>query len=172
MHKDRLTGYQDPSGATTTYSYDLGGTRQAKGGAAGTVNVPGRSRITRPGCRTDRRRDGGRRLNRSFVYGVELLQTARSSGRPNIANFDHIDSTLVVDQHAGGPITDTFDYQAYGNATQSHRVIYDCPAPLRWPKKAIPESGLTYLRARYYDPAHGGLSCTRDPSLGRPERVR
>ena len=68
--QDRLTSYQAASGAITTYTYDVGGVRQAKGGAAGTINflvdrssAAGFSQIVRATAASG---------DRSFVYGVAV----------------------------------------------------------------------------------------------------
>ena len=91
----------------------------------------------------------------------QLLQTV-DPGATQYRQFDHINSTLSL-TGATGAVTDTFDYQAYGNilghtgaSTTPHRYAGE---------ESDPESGLTYLRARYYDPATGGF-LSRDPSPG------
>ncbi|MGC4080826.1 MAG: RHS repeat-associated core domain-containing protein [Vicinamibacterales bacterium] len=133
--------------------------RQTKSGTAGSVDFlvdrndatgdPQILRATAPGG------------DRSFVYGEALLET-RDPGSTLYRLVDHLGSTLSLTA-ANGTVTDTFDYDAYGSllgrtgtSTAPHRYAGE---------ESDAESGLTYLRARYYDPATGSF-LSRDPSAG------
>jgi len=68
---------------------------------------------------------------------------------------------------ASGTVTDTYDYDAYGNtisSTGSTSNVY-----LYRGEQFDPDLGLYYLRARYYNPGTGRF-LTRDPVEGSPER--
>ena len=149
--KDRLASFRDSTGATTSYIYDPAGTRQGKGGASGPLdflvdrrNDTGVSQILR---------ESGADIDRSFVYGSRLLQTA-DGGATRYDLFNSLGSTRLLTSEAG-VVTDGFDYQAYG-AILSHSGSSGVPHRFAG-EESDPESGLTYLRARYYDPRTGGF---------------
>jgi RHS repeat-associated protein len=157
--RDRLASYRDAAGATTTYAYDSRGTRVAKDGADGPLdflvdreNATGYSQIVR---------QDGLGLERSFVYGTRLLQ-AVDGGVRQFPLVNNIGSARALTGPAG-EVTDAFDYQAYGELlTQTGTSAL----PHRFAgEESDPESGLTYLRARYHDPRTGAF-LTRDPLAG------
>ncbi|MBX3024521.1 PASTA domain-containing protein [bacterium] len=157
--RDRLTAFRATTGATTTYAYDGDGTRVAKGGAGGAIeylvdrhNATGYSQIVR---------QRGGSVDRSFVYGTRLLETF-DGGTPRYRLFNHIGSTRF-DTAPDGTIADAFDYDAYGNALGGADPT---GGPHRFAGEELDaESGLTYLRARYYDAATGAF-LSRDPQPG------
>lgn len=157
--RDRLASFQDAGGAVTTYFYDSAGDRQAKGGAAGPVsflidrdNATGYPQIVR---------ERGPSFDHSFVHGSTLLHSVED-GAARYRLFNNIESTRALTGPAGA-IADTFAYQAYGrlldhtgSSTLPHRFAGE---------ENDPESGLVYLRARYYDPRTGAF-LSRDSFAG------
>ena len=159
--RDRLKSFHDTGGTTTSYTYDTRGVRQVKEGAAGTDlflvdrdSATGISQIVR---------ESSASVDRSFVYGSRLLQTV-NGGATSYRHFNQVGSTRLLTD-ATGMATDTFDYQAYGGLL-SH--VGSSAAPHSFAgEESDPESGLTYLRARYYDPRTRAF-LSRDPQLGDP----
>ncbi|MBI3795626.1 MAG: PASTA domain-containing protein, partial [Deltaproteobacteria bacterium] len=152
------------TGGGVTFTYDAAGRRvqrQAKDGAGGPDtflvdrdNVTGFSQIVR---------ESGAGVNRSFVYGSQLLQMG-DNGVTQYRHFDALGSTRALTGTTGA-VSDTFDYQAYGGVL-SHTGTSGIPHRFAG-EESDPESGLSYLRARYYDPRTGGF-LSRDSELGDP----
>ena len=140
---DQLTGYT--SGATSaTYSYDGTGLRTSKtvGGATEgyvwnlaeglpTIIQDGSTKyVTGPG-------------------GLPLEQVS-SSGTVLYYYQDHLGSTRGLADVSGTTVA-TYTYDAYGNLKSSTGSVSN---PLRYAGQYTDsESGLQYLRARYYDPS-------------------
>jgi RHS repeat-associated protein len=98
----------------------------------------------------------------TFGTSAQLAAVAVAVRPPSKAYFYHQDqlgSTRAVTD-AGGTVVATYSYDAYGNTVQSSGPI---SVPLRYAGQyQDSESGLYYLRARYYDPATGQF-ISRDP---------
>ncbi len=159
--EDRLTSFRDETGATTTYGYDDQGVRLTKAGATGPVlfqvdrSGPGQlSRIlleTSPSGTS------------SYFWGSRLLETVEA-GAPRFHLLDGLGSTRQLTS-AAGAVTDSFEYEAYGGLLGRSGTS---GARLRFAGEETDlESGLTYLRARYYDPRTRAF-LTRDPMPGNP----
>lgn len=159
--EDRLTSFQDEAGATTTYGYDDQGVRLAKGGATGPVlfqvdraGPEGLSRLLREASPSG---------TSSFVWGTRLLETVED-GTPRFHLLDGLGSTRQLTDSTGA-VTDSFEYEAYGallsrSGTSGARFRFAG-------EESDLESGLTYLRARYYDPRTRAF-LTRDPIPANP----
>ena len=159
--RDRMTGFRDANGAATTYGYDSGGARMGKGGAAGVTsflvdrdNATGYAQLARrtTAAGTD-----------TFVWGSQMLQ-AIEAGTPRYPLFDALGSTRLL-TGTNGSVTDAFDYRAYGEV-QSASGTSGLPHRFAG-EETDPESGLSYLRARYYDPRTGRF-LSRDSKAGDP----
>jgi RHS repeat-associated protein len=100
----------------------------------------------------------------SYIYGPDQLPieqiTAGNSDTAAFYHHDQIGSTrLLTDAHGG--VLGTFSYDAYGNLTGSTGTS---TTPFGWAGQyADSDTGLIYLRARYYDPSTGQF-LTRDPA--------
>jgi RHS repeat-associated protein len=108
-------------------------------------------------------RDGPSGSQASYVYGpgglpIELITSA---GTVYAVHHDQLGSTRAVTD-SSGTVQATWNYDAYGNVTSSTGSV---PMPLQFAGQYTDaESGLQYLRARYYDPTTGQF-LTRDPSV-------
>lgn len=157
--RDRMTGYRAASGALTTYAYDSEGVRVGKTEPAGSTRflvdrdtVTGFSQIVRrtTPSSTD-----------TFAWGAQMLG-AIEAGTPRYPLFDALGSTRLL-TGASGAVTDRSDYGAYGERLTASGAS---GLPHRYAgEETDSESGLTYLRARYYDPRSGRL-LSRDAKPG------
>jgi RHS repeat-associated protein len=149
----RLTGY----GAVATYAYDGDGLRMSKKAGA-----------TATGFAWDQ--SGSLPLliaagTISYVYGpdgtpIEQVDTANASTVSYLLP-DQLGSTRLITDGSGA-VTGTYAYSSYGVVTRhagagTTALQYDG-------QYADAESGLQYLRARYYNPATGQF-LTLDPML-------
>ena len=156
---DRLSAFRDETGATTTYAYDDQGSRRAKGGATGAVSflvdpegLTGFSQLLRESSPSG---------TNTYVWGDRLLQTFEV-GTQRYHLFDALGSTRAL--VAGtGLVTDTFDYDAWGGLLD-HSGTSGARHRFAGEETDL-ESGLSYLRARYYDPRTRTF-LTRDPGAG------
>ena len=153
---DRLVGVDDDTSGSWTYGYDADGLRARKSGPAGEtgfvldrLHPSGFAQVLR-GVRAGRRRK--LRLDRRACDDRRGRQRVCADSRRARLGAGH--------DGRGGAVTDRFDYDAFGRMTQHsgaaaalHRFTGEV---------ADPESGLTYLRARYYDPRTGTF-LSRDP---------
>jgi len=87
----------------------------------------------------------------SYVYGYDLI--GRVSGmQPKFYHSDGLGSTRLL-TNGTGQVSDTYSYDAYGNLIASTGVSNN--AYLFAGEQRDGETGLDYLRARYYDPFLG-----------------
>ena len=98
----------------------------------------------------------------SFGQSAELMGATLALRPPPTAYFYHQDqlgSTRAITDPTGAVVA-TYSYDAYGNTTTPPAAISN---PLKYAGQyQDAESGLYYLRARYYDPATGQFM-SRDP---------
>jgi len=90
---------------------------------------------------------------RTYLYGLRRIsQTQVASGTTSYYGYDaHGDARYLMD--STGAVTDTYDYDAFGNLVGSTGTT---PNVYRYQGEALDaETGLYYLRARYYDPTVG-----------------
>ena len=90
---------------------------------------------------------------RTYLYGLRRIsQTQVASGTTSYYGYDaHGDVRSLMNN--GGVATDTYDYDAFGNLVGSTGTT---PNVYRYQGEALDsETGLYYLRARYYDPTVG-----------------
>jgi RHS repeat-associated protein len=103
--------------------------------------------------------DGG---ENSFVYGPEGLAIEQISAEevPSYLHRDQLGSTRAITE-AGGEVTGTFSYGPFGSPSAG---TGSATTPLGFAGEYTDaETGLQYLRARFYDPATGQF-LTRDPA--------
>jgi len=97
----------------------------------------------------------------SYIYGPGGLPVEQidPSGAAHFYHHDQLGSTRAISS-ATGVSEDTYTYDPYGNVTASTGTVTN-PFQFSGEYKDA-ESGLTYLRARYYDPATTQF-ISRDP---------
>jgi RHS repeat-associated protein len=90
---------------------------------------------------------------RTYLYGLRRIsQTQVASGTTSYYGYDaHGDVRYLM--NSGGVVSDTYDYDAFGNLVGSTGTT---PNVYRYQGEALDaETGLYYMRARYYDPTVG-----------------
>jgi RHS repeat-associated protein len=87
----------------------------------------------------------------SYVYGYDLVGKLQSS-QASFYHADGLGSTRLLTNGLGG-VTDSYAYDAYGNLIASTGASNN--AYLFGGEQRDSETGLDYLRARYYDPLVG-----------------
>jgi RHS repeat-associated protein len=146
--ESRLTGIGDG----VTYAYDGDGLRASRTVGGATTAFTWDRSDSLPLLLQDG--------DTSYVYGPGGQPLEQIAG--DAATFllaDQQGSTRLLTD-AAGSVVGTYDYDPWGNVT-SHTGT--ASTNLRYDGQyADPESGLVYLRARYYDPATGQF-LTRDP---------
>ncbi len=161
--RGRLTRFQPPVGAATTYTYDFRGLRQSKSGTAGTINFL-TDRANGTGFpQVVRESNAAGTTLRSYNFGTELL--ARSEGASVLYyHADGLGSTRLLTDSTGAP-ADTYTYSANGQllAGGATANAYQFAG-----EQQDAESGLYYLRARYYSPGIGRF-ISRDPATGNDQ---
>jgi len=107
----------------------------------------------------------GSAVQRTYAYGLTLIsQNQLMSGNwtPSFYGYDGGSSVRLL-ADVNGTVTDTYDYDAWGNAvnttgTTPNNYLYRG-------EQVDPDLGLYYLRARYFNALTGRL-LTRDPEMG------
>jgi RHS repeat-associated protein len=158
--ENRLTSHS-AGGVTTTYGYDTFGNRvrSATGGAVTNYLVDPKDSSGL--AQVVAEKNGAGVLTRSYVYGNDLIrQTA--GGVASYYHADALGSTRALTD-AGGGVTDTYDYTAFGQLAGSSGSTAN---NYRFAGEQLdPASDLYYLRARYMDPRVGRFIST-DPFAG------
>jgi RHS repeat-associated protein len=104
-------------------------------------------------------------VTRTYTYGLQRIsedQVVNSAWTPSFYGYDGGGSVRNLTNTAGA-ITDTYDYDAFGNkinstGTTPNNYLYRG-------EQYDPDLSLYYLRARYYNPATGRF-LSRDPKDG------
>lgn len=159
---NRLTSVN--SGATTM-TYDGDGNRVAKGSTqylVSEVNPTGLPQVV------DEIVSGA--VQRTYTYGLaRISETQLVSGTwtPSFYGYDgHSDVRLLT--NTSGAVTDTYEYDSYGNlvgSTGSTANVYFYQG-----EQFDTETGLYYLRARYYNPATGRF-LNVDPAMSPDDDI-
>ncbi|WP_228052109.1 RHS repeat-associated core domain-containing protein [Tychonema sp. LEGE 07199] len=95
--------------------------------------------------------DAGGNAKGSYVYGYDLVGKLQG-GQSSFYHVDGLGSTRVLTNGLGA-VTDSYSYDAYGNSIVSTGGSNN--ADLFAGEQRDGETGLDYLRARYYDPFLG-----------------
>lgn len=154
---ERLTTFTTPDGTATTYAYDGNGLRRTKTVGPDPVEIfAWDTSGPLPLLLAD--------STNVYLYGPDgslVQQTAKSDGTTLYPIRDLTGSVRALVDGAGNvALSRTWD--AYGNQTATTGTAI---SPFGWAGEyRDAESGLTYLRARYYDPATGQF-LTRDPLI-------
>ena len=148
---NRLTGF----GAIATYRYDGDGLRASKTVNNTTTNFTWDKADSQPLLLSDG--------NANYIYGPGGTPLEQINGT-NVLYYHHdqLGSTRAL-TNSSGTVVATYTYDSYGNLTGSTGTASN---PFGYAGQyADAESGLIYLRARYYDPSSGQF-VTRDPIVG------
>jgi RHS repeat-associated protein len=146
-----LTTINNPTG-TWTYTYDGNGVRVSRQLGVGTKTPftwdPVSSLLLRDGTS-------------AYIYGPgnAPIEQVRS-GTASYLHGDQLASTVLITNQAGA-VADTYAYDPYGRVT-THTGTTTTQLQFNG-QYTDPESGLVYLRARFYDPQTGQF-LTRDPA--------
>jgi RHS repeat-associated protein len=153
---NRLSAFTGGSGSSATYSYDGDGLRMAKTVVSGAVPVTTSFAWDESGGMPQLLSDG---VN-SYLYGpLGPVEQISSTSVVDYFLGDHLGATRLLTD-ASGAVAATFTYDPYGNQTASSGTA---TTPLLYAGQyRDAESGMYYLRARYYDPASAQF-VTRDP---------
>ena len=144
---NELTQYQLGSGTATTYAYDGNGLRQSKTTGSTTTNFLWDESTSLPLLLQET--TGSSTTN--YVYGPTglPLEEVLPSGTTYYYASDSLGSTRALTD-ASGAVANTDTYDPYGNITASTGSTAN---PLLYAGQYLDsESGLYYMRARYYDP--------------------
>ncbi len=107
----------------------------------------------------------GAAAERTYTYGLQRISQNQQNSNAWTPSFYGYDAggTVRLLTDATGTVTDTYDYDAWGNAvntTGSTPNVYSFHGEYH-----DSDLGLYYLRARWYNPATGRLTST-DPEAG------
>ncbi len=110
--------------------------------------------------------DGAGSITAKYSYGHNRLKVSRNGEYYYF--YDGIGSTRIV-TNTSGAVQNRYSYDAYGNplAGETEQTITNEYTFAN--ERRDPETGLTYLRARYYDPSPGRFA-QLDTYAGDPER--
>lgn len=159
--RGRMVRFEPASGAPTDYVYDADGIRQGKSGPGGTVRYLVDQESPTGYQQVIRETDGAGATVRQYTHGRSLL-AQDTGGTAAYYHADALGSVRMLTDGAGG-VTDRYAYEAYGEAMlQSGGTgnVYRFAG-----EQVDGETGLSYLRARYYD-ISDGLLLSRDPFAG------
>jgi len=153
---NRLTGYA----GSTTYAYNGDGLRMSKTASRKTTAFAWDTAESLPLQLTD--------ATTNYVYGPGgvPLEQVTSSGSVQYFLVDQLGSTRAL-SNSSAVVDQSYSYDPYGNVTSSSGSIVN---PLQYAGQyQDAESGLIYLRARYFDPSTGGF-IARDPAIVRTQQ--
>ncbi|MGH2914361.1 MAG: RHS repeat-associated core domain-containing protein, partial [Solirubrobacteraceae bacterium] len=148
-----LTAYTPPTGGASSYTYTGDGLRAKETTGSNTLDFAWNQTSSLPLLLSDGQT--------SYIYGPndDPVEQISSNGTPSYLHHDSIGSTrLITDQT--GAIAAAFTYSPYGSLAAS---TGSATSPFGYAGQYTdPESGLLYMRARYYDPTAGQF-VTPDP---------
>ncbi len=142
------------TGTAATYAYDPQSRRKAK-----TVNGVTTNYLS-VGHQEIAEYDGAGTLLRRYVYGPGLdepLATVDAAGNHSFHFTDALGSVVAL-ANASGQLTEKHACSAYGLAPSTAGTVFQFTG-----RRIDPETGLYYVRARYYAPALGRFLRT-DPN--------
>lgn len=159
-HENRLTRYNDGQ-TEVQFIYDGDGNRIAKivdGVRTNYVNdVNGL--LTQVLAEAD----AGWQTNKTYTLGLDRISQHNDPSDPSFYLYDSPGRSVTGLADASGTLVNTYKYDAFGErVTRSENIenIYTYNG-----EQNDPETGLIYLRNRYYDP-HIGRFLTPDPLQG------
>jgi len=151
----RMTSYASSGSSSVSYSYDHEGLRNAK--TVGTTQTKYLWAGSNLVCATV----GS--TGTYYIYGTSLAMMIGPDGTLYTYQFNpHGDVTAVINMTTGQAV-ESYSYDPYGNVTTTTHVTGGIDNPFLYCGEYYDEeSGLYYLRARYYDPELGRF-LTEDP---------
>jgi len=155
--EDRLTGITFPDATTNAFVYNGDGLRVKSISKSGAV-----SKYVWSGSDVINEYDGSMTLSKSYHLGAGLEGQCVGSGSVHYYATDGLGSVMSLTDEAG-LATDTYEFDEFGvqtAATGTTSNVYRYTGQQR-----DGESGLYYLRARYYDPSTGRF-ISQDPVKG------
>ena len=150
-----MTSYASSGSSSVSYSYDHEGLRNAK--TVGTTQTKYLWAGSNLVCATV----GS--TGTYYIYGTSLAMMIGPDGTLYTYQFNpHGDVTAVINMTTGQAV-ESYSYDPYGNVTTTTHVTGGIDNPFLYCGEYYDEeSGLYYLRARYYDPEIGRF-LTEDP---------
>jgi RHS repeat-associated protein len=106
-------------------------------------------------------------VSRTYTYGLQRIsqnQVISNTWTPSFYGYDGLGTVRQL-TNSSGTITDTYDYDAFGNKINSTGTTPN--AYLYRGEQWDTDLGIYYLRARYYNPTTGRFM-SRDPDDGSP----
>ena len=161
---DELTKYRVWGSTPTTYTYDGEGQRESK--TTGTTTTSYLWDASSADAPLLQETAGSNTT--SYIYGPtgQPLEESLPSGNTYYYAHDDLGSTRALTD-SSGDVQDTDTYDPYGNLTASTGTI---PNNLLYGGQYLDsESGLYYLRARYYNPSTGQF-LTVDPLVSQTQQ--
>lgn len=152
----------DDGAQTTSYQYDAFGRRLARTAGATTQQYVWNDALQLPSMSVVREDEADRRYYVHTPAGVLLYSIEAADSSRVFYHFDELGNTLFLTDDAGS-ITDRYAYAPFGQPAGtegSHATLFRWGGAYGTMYDA--ETGLYYLRARYYDPAHRRF-VSRDP---------
>lgn len=165
--EDRLLTYTPSAGSKTTYTYDGLQNRIAK--TVGSTTTRFVNDVSGDLERVAVETNSSNTIQKYYVYGLGLISqgTSSSSNRQYYLE-DGLGNIRYVTDASGNKLR-SFDYDPFGNLRSNTGTVVN---NYRFSGEQLdPESGMVYLRARYYDPTIGRF-ISRDPvkgSLANPQ---
>jgi len=155
---NRLTTLTTTAG-TTTYTYDPGGLRTSATGPAGTTHTLWDPLHATPQVALETTGTGA--LVHRDTYGLGRLNQATPTATS--WNLPDTRGTLLAQTSATGTLERTWSHDPWGTIRTSTNPAPQAPTNTNtYTGEATDPTGLTYLRARYYDPTLGRF-LTTDP---------
>jgi len=162
--EDRLTSFVK-DGVTTTYRYDGLGNRLQK--TVGSTTTRFVNDISGTLSQVVAETNSSNTIQKWYAYGVGMVSLGASSSSNRLYPLsDGIGNIRFVTNYAGDEVKQ-YDYDPFGNiriSTGTNDVNYQFSG-----EQTDSESGMSYLRARYYDPTTGRF-ITKDPLSGDVNR--
>lgn len=159
--ENKLTSYSAANGIKSSYQYDGLGNRLEK--TVGSITTRFISDISGRLPNVIAETNSFNTIQNWYVYGYDLIsQGAASTSNRLYPLADGMGNIRFV-TNSGGLQVKRYDYDPYGNirvATGSNNTNYEFSS-----QQLDPESGMYYLRARYYDPGTGRF-ISKDPIKG------
>jgi fibro-slime domain-containing protein/RHS repeat-associated protein len=167
---------------TYTYKYNDDGirvieTNQVDGGATSTTvyhidpnNPTGFAQIIEEGVEAAGTTDGQLQkaeITKSYALGLDVISQATAATTPQYLLYDGHGSTRAL-VSAAAAILERYAYDAYGNALAAASLTANPSTRLLYSGERTDQTGLQYLRGRYYDPHTGRFNRT-DSFAGSPE---
>ncbi len=161
--RNRLVSRTEASGTVTEFGYDFTGNRISRTVNGVTTEYVVDANSPNGVSKVLEERSGAGALQAQFAHGHGVVSMDRG-GTDSYYHPDALGSTRLLTD-AGGAVTDSYDFDAYGNLVASSGSTQN--EFLFAGEQRDPSTGMDYLRARYYDPEIARF-ITRDPHPGNP----